>query len=98
MVTFVNRFTVSGPVEEFERLFEETSAFFADRPGFVRHRLMRHADDPASYVNVAEWTDAESFRRAVTHPDFVPHATALRRLSTSDPNLFTTTVLEREAG
>ncbi|MFJ8888526.1 antibiotic biosynthesis monooxygenase family protein [Streptomyces sp. NPDC102402] len=98
MVTFVNRFSVSGPVEEFERLFEQTSAFFVAQPGFITHRLMRHAEQQGSYVNVAEWEDAESFRRAVTHPDFAPHAAALRTLSASDPNLFTTTVLERHSG
>ncbi|MFI7011250.1 antibiotic biosynthesis monooxygenase family protein [Streptomyces sp. NPDC050145] len=97
MVTFVNRFSVTGPAEEFERLFEQTSAFFVAQPGFVAHRLMRHADQAGSYVNVAEWQDAESFRRAVTHPDFAPHAAALRALSTSDPQLFTTTVLERRS-
>ncbi|MEV1085820.1 antibiotic biosynthesis monooxygenase family protein [Streptomyces sp. NPDC050211] len=96
MVTFINRFTVTGPAEEFERLFEDTSAFFRDRPGFLRHRLLRHTRQAGAYVNIAEWTDAASFQAAVTHPDFAPHAAALRALSTSDPNLYAP-VLEREA-
>jgi quinol monooxygenase YgiN len=96
VVTFINRFTVTGPAEEFERLFEDTSAFFRDRPGFLRHRLLRHTQQPGAYVNIAEWTDAAAFRAAVTHPDFAPHAAALRALSTSDPNLYAP-VLEREA-
>ncbi|MFF0885087.1 antibiotic biosynthesis monooxygenase family protein [Streptomyces sp. NPDC003456] len=96
MVTFINRFTVTGPPDEFERLFEETSAFFRDRPGFLRHRLVRHTEQPGSYVNIAEWADAESFRAAVTHPDFAPHAAALRALSTSVPHLYAP-VMEREA-
>ncbi|MEG8280493.1 antibiotic biosynthesis monooxygenase family protein [Streptomyces sp. AHA2] len=94
MVTFINRFTVTGPPEEFERLFEDTSAFFHDRPGFLSHRLLRHSEQPGSYVNVAEWADTESFRAAVTHPDFAPHAAALRTLSTSEPNLYAP-VMER---
>ncbi|MEW1906408.1 MULTISPECIES: antibiotic biosynthesis monooxygenase family protein [unclassified Streptomyces] len=97
MVTFVNRFTVTGPPEEFERLFEETSAFFVARPGFLTHRLVRHGDLPGHYVNVAEWEDEESFRAAVTDPAFAPHAAALRKLSTSEPNLYPVTVLERRA-
>ncbi|MEV6174990.1 antibiotic biosynthesis monooxygenase family protein [Streptomyces sp. NPDC051954] len=96
MVTFINRFTVTGPAEEFERLFDDTSAFFRDRPGFLRHRLLRHTEQPGAYVNIAEWADAEAFRAAVTHPDFAPHAEALRALSTSEPNLYAP-VLERKA-
>jgi deoxynogalonate / 12-deoxyaklanonic acid monooxygenase len=96
VVTFINRFTVTGPAEEFERLFDDTSAFFRDRPGFLRHRLLRHTEQPGAYVNIAEWTDAEAFRAAVTHPDFAPHAQALRTLSTSEPNLYAP-VLERKA-
>jgi heme-degrading monooxygenase HmoA len=94
VVTFINRFTVTGPAEEFERLFDDTSAFFRDRPGFLSHRLLRHSEQPGSYVNIAEWADTESFRAAVTHPDFAPHAAALRTLSTSEPNLYTP-VMER---
>ncbi|MEU6479777.1 antibiotic biosynthesis monooxygenase family protein [Streptomyces sp. NPDC047017] len=88
MITFINRFTVTGPTEQFERAFDETSAFFAAQPGFVRHRLMRHAQDPAAYANVAEWQDEESFRKALDQPEFTAHRAALKALSTSDPNLY----------
>ncbi|CAM5490756.1 hypothetical protein GCM10010329_68990 [Streptomyces spiroverticillatus] len=88
MITFINRFTVTGPAEEFEQAFDETSAFFAAQPGFVRHRLMRHLQDPGAYVNVAEWQDEESFRTALDRPEFTAHRAALRALSTSDPNLY----------
>ncbi|MBV2153189.1 antibiotic biosynthesis monooxygenase [Kitasatospora sp. SUK 42] len=87
-VTFVNRFTVHGPAEEFEEVFDRTSAFMARQPGFVRHTLLREVDDPAGYVNLAVWRDRDSFRRAVGHPDFVPHATALRSLSRSENGLY----------
>ncbi|MEU3838543.1 antibiotic biosynthesis monooxygenase family protein [Streptomyces sp. NPDC028635] len=89
MITFINRFTVTGPPEEFERAFERTSAFFGTRPGFVRHRLLKHADDPATYVNVAEWQDRDSFEQAVRHPDFAAHRAALRALSTGEPGIYT---------
>lgn len=94
MITFVNRFEVTGPAEEFEEAFERTSAFFAARPGFLGHRLLRHLDGSGSYVNVADWADEESFRDALRQPEFTPHAAALRALSTGEPNLYRP-VLER---
>lgn len=94
MITFVNRFEVHGSPEEFERAFRSTSDFFSAQPGFVRHRLLRHADEPGRYVNIAEWESREHFQRALTQPGFTPHAEALRALGTSEPNLYTP-VLER---
>ncbi|WP_328746832.1 antibiotic biosynthesis monooxygenase [Streptomyces sp. NBC_00285] len=96
MITFVNRFEVHGSVEEFERAFDATSVFFSARPGFLGHRMLRHADQPGRYVNVAEWESRERFEEALAHPEFPPHAKALRVLATSDPNLYTT-VLDRTA-
>lgn len=94
VTTFINRFEVHGPASEFELAFDETSAFFAAQPGFLRHRLLRQADDPGRYVNIAEWDSREDFQRAVAQPAFAPHAKALRALASSDPNLYTL-VLER---
>ncbi|MDW3848638.1 antibiotic biosynthesis monooxygenase family protein [Micromonospora aurantiaca] len=88
-VVFVNRFTVHGTPEEFEKTFAETSAYFGEQPGFLGHTLLRHTEDPGSYVNVAHWRDAVSFRRAVSRPEFTPHQAALRALSTGEPNLYT---------
>ncbi|MET8082269.1 antibiotic biosynthesis monooxygenase family protein [Streptomyces sp. NPDC005303] len=89
VITLINRFEVTGSVEEFERVFDSTSEFFAAQPGFVRHRLLRHVDEPGRYVNVADWEDEPSFRRALQQPEFGAHRTALRALSNSEPNLYT---------
>ncbi|MES9523799.1 antibiotic biosynthesis monooxygenase family protein [Streptomyces capoamus] len=87
-VTFVNTFTVHAEPEVFEREFARTSEFMARQPGFVRHTLSRHTERPGQYVNVAEWQDVASFRAAVSHADFQPHAGALRALSESRPELY----------
>jgi heme-degrading monooxygenase HmoA len=89
-VTFVNRFTVHASPEEFRATFAETSEFLAGQPGFVRHTLLAHTDEPNAFVNVAVWTDERSFRTAVSHPQFALHARALRALSVSEPNLYRT--------
>ncbi|MEU4532800.1 antibiotic biosynthesis monooxygenase family protein [Micromonospora ureilytica] len=87
-VTFVNRFTVTAPAEEFERVFAETSTFMTEQDGFVRHTLLRHVEERGRYVNIAVWRDESSLRRAVACPQFQPHAAALRALSTSEPGIY----------
>lgn len=87
-VTLLNSFTVSGPAEEFEKAFAETSAYFAGQPGFIEHSLLKKLDEPGAYVNVARWTDQRSLRQAVAQPEFQPHEAALRALATSNPRLF----------
>ncbi|BCM72037.1 MULTISPECIES: antibiotic biosynthesis monooxygenase [Streptomyces] len=87
-VTLVNKFEVTGPAEQFEEAFAATSAFFAAQPGFIEHTLHRRLDEPASYVNIARWTDNASLRAAVARPEFQPHSAALRALAVSSPELF----------
>jgi monooxygenase len=96
VITFINRFNVTGPTDEFETAFDATSAFFAAQPGFLNHRLLQHVDEPHLYVNIADWKDEESFRAALARPEFAAHRTTLRTLSNSDPNLYVP-LLERVA-
>ncbi|MFJ8229481.1 putative quinol monooxygenase [Streptomyces sp. NPDC094448] len=88
VVTFVNRFTVHASEEEFEKAFAETGRYLADRDGFLRYTLHRHAEDPTRWVNIAHWRDARAFRAAVGAPSFAPHAAAVRKLGTSEPGLY----------
>ncbi|AZM79837.1 antibiotic biosynthesis monooxygenase [Streptomyces sp. KPB2] len=87
-VTFINRFTVTGDPEEFEAAFAKVAAFMTARPGILGHTLSRHLDEPGQYVNVAVWRDAGSLRAAVAHPDFGAHAGELRRLATSESDVY----------
>ncbi|RAY12727.1 antibiotic biosynthesis monooxygenase [Actinomadura craniellae] len=87
-VTFVNRFTVHASPEEFERVFAEVSEFMTRQDGFLRNTLLQHVDEPHSFINIAHWRDAASFRKALAHPAFKPHAMTLRGLSASEPNLY----------
>lgn len=87
-VTFVNTFMLSAPPEEFEAAFALTSQFMARQPGFREHTLVRHAEDPRRYVNIARWDEAEALRRAVEQPEFRKHAAALRMLADSDPHIY----------
>jgi heme-degrading monooxygenase HmoA/uncharacterized protein YndB with AHSA1/START domain len=87
-VTLLNSFTVTGTPEEFEQAFASTARWFADRPGFLGHTLVRSTEDPNRYVNIARWTDAAALRRAVGNEEFRRHAVALRALATSEPAVY----------
>lgn len=89
VVVFINRFTLHTSPEEFEHAFAQISGFMGRQPGFLRYTLLRQVDERNSYVNIAYWRDAESFRAAVTHPGFRTHAAALRAVSTSESSLYT---------
>ncbi len=87
MLVFVNRFSVSGSLSEFERAFGATSEFMRHQDGFLQHRLVRSIQLPERYVNIAEWEDEASFQSAIRHPSFGRHASALRMLAKSEPHL-----------
>lgn len=88
-ITFINRFTVHSSPEEFENEFSRTAAVMAEQPGFLGHTLLRHSEDPRSYVNVARWRSARSLREATARPEFERHARALRGLCTTEPAIYT---------
>lgn len=89
-VVFINTFAVHGSPEEFEAVFAEVSEFMVRQPGFIRYALSRHVDGDKRdrYVNIALWDDVESWERAVSRPDFRPHAEAIRARSTSEGDLY----------
>lgn len=87
-VTFVNRFTLRVPDEDFESAFARTSRFMQEQPGFLRSTLMKEVGAEHQYVNIAEWTGAEALSAAVRHPDFPVHAAAVRAVSSSEHHLY----------
>ncbi|MEV6238733.1 antibiotic biosynthesis monooxygenase family protein [Lentzea sp. NPDC051838] len=89
MITFVNRFTLTGDPEEFEKAFDETAGFLREQPGLIKYTLSRQLDDPASYINIALWETADALRAALAHPEFPNHAKAMRGLAESSGALFT---------
>ena len=95
MVTMVNKFTVSGNPEEFEKVWLESAEFMRSQPGFVGFRFFRSVMDPLVYVNIAEWASVEDHQRVLQGPDFQDHIRALAALATPEPHLCT---LVAEAG
>ncbi|MFI9320317.1 antibiotic biosynthesis monooxygenase family protein [Kitasatospora aureofaciens] len=88
MYIFINRFTVTGDVAEFETLVGEISEFMSGRPGFRSHRLYRCATDASVYVETAEWDDAASHRAATGSPEFRARVGKVMSLAKAEPAPF----------
>lgn len=87
MVTLVNKFTVAGEASDFERIWQQSSDFMRQQPGFISFRLVRSLNNPNVYINIAEWADAQSHQKVVGSPGFQEHIAQLAAVSTPEPNL-----------
>lgn len=90
MFTFINRFTVSGDVAEFERLLGELSSYMTQQPGFRWHRSYRSAQDATVYVEIAEWDDAAAHKQAMSGAGFLGPVQEVMKLATAEPGVFET--------
>jgi long-chain acyl-CoA synthetase len=98
MVILINRFTLTGSPEKFEEAFEEAAVFMHSQPGFIRHTLVKSLRDPSSYVNIAQWQQAEDHIRVVSSPAFKAHVDALAKVATPDPDLYAPVLEVEHAG
>ena len=92
---FVNRFTVTGDTEEFERLLGKITDHMAAQPGFRGYRLYRSAQDPTVYVETAEWTDGAAHKQAIGGDGFRGPVMEVMKLAKAEPGPYTL-VTERE--
>lgn len=72
-IVLINVFSVPPEREgEFLERWDRHAQALIDQPGFVDTRLHRSLGPDAkfSFVNVARWQSAETFRRAIARPDF----------------------------
>lgn len=83
VVTFVNRFTVTGDEDEFKRLLSEVTGYMKRQPGFLSYQLYRSMQDPKVYVETGEWQDSAAHQNALRGNEFqqivqqlVQHASA----------------------
>ncbi|MCM6771857.1 antibiotic biosynthesis monooxygenase [Nocardia sp. CDC159] len=90
VVTFVNTFTVTGDPLEFEEAFAKIAELLAEQPGFLQFTLSRHVDPARAneYVNIALWTDVQSWKDAIAAPGFAEHAKEIRARATNVANMY----------
>lgn len=63
-------------------------AAFAARPGYVRGRVGRAADDPTQWVLTTEWTGVGAYRRSLGSFDVKVDAAPLLSLGRDEPSAF----------
>jgi heme oxygenase (mycobilin-producing) len=89
VVLVVTRFDVpDGESAGFLPRAEAALAAFAARPGYVRGRIGRAADDPTAWVLTTEWTGVGAYRRSLSAYDVKVDAAPLLALGRDEPSAF----------
>lgn len=63
-------------------------AAFASRPGYLRGRVGRAADDPTAWVMTTEWAGVGAYRRSLSSYDVKVDAAPLLSRSRNEPSAF----------
>ena len=67
---------------------EAALAAFATRPGYLRGRIGRAADDPTQWVLTTEWVGVGAYRRSLSSYDVKVDAAPLLSLGRDEPSAF----------
>ena len=85
----VTRFDVpQGDATAFLPRAQAALAAFAARPGFLRGRVGRAADDPTAWVLTTEWDGVGAYRRSLSAYDVKVDAAPLLGLGRDEPSAF----------
>jgi quinol monooxygenase YgiN len=88
-VLVVTRFDVpEGDAASFLPRARAALEAFAARPGYLRGRIGRAADDPGVWVLTTEWDGVGSYRRSLSAYDVKVQATPLLALGRDEPGAF----------
>ncbi len=95
----VTRFDVpEGDAPSFLSRAQRALAAFAARPGYVRGRLGRAADDPRMWVLTTEWVGVGAYRRSLSSYDVKVDAAPLLSLGRDEPSAYEVLVRDEAAG
>lgn len=88
-VLVVTRFDVpSAEADTFLPRAQAALAAFAARPGYLRGRIGRAADDPAQWVVTTEWVGVGAYRRSLSAYEVKVDAAPLLSLGRDEPSAF----------
>jgi heme oxygenase (mycobilin-producing) len=88
-VLVVTRFDVPEPdAAAFLPRARAALAAFAARPGYLRGRVGRSADDPTAWVLTTEWEGVGAYRRSLSAYDVKVEAAPLLALGRDEPSAF----------
>ncbi|WP_406631996.1 antibiotic biosynthesis monooxygenase family protein [Amycolatopsis sp. WGS_07] len=88
MIVLVNKMTVTGSPETYEKLYERAGRYMEEQPGLIRYQLSRSQKESDVYFNVAEWESAEAFEQAARGERFAELLADLSGLVESDQDLY----------
>jgi heme-degrading monooxygenase HmoA len=88
-VILMNKFNVGhDEVEEFLKVFEETTMYFKQQPGFISSQLHRGIAGSSTFVNHVVWESAAQFKHAFNNPEFRTNMANLLPNTVMSPHLF----------
>jgi heme-degrading monooxygenase HmoA len=88
-VVLMNKFNVGiSEVNEFMKVFEETTRYFKQQPGFISAQLHRGIAGSTTFVNYVVWESAADFKRAFNNPQFKSNMANTLPNTVMSPHLF----------
>lgn len=85
----ISRFRIAEDAgDEFLDRAQRALQAFAERPGYLRGRIGRAADDPVLWTVVTEWSSVGAFRRSLSGFDVKMYAAPLLAESIDEPAAF----------
>jgi heme-degrading monooxygenase HmoA len=88
-VIVLNKFTVKPEdVDEFLKVFEDTTKKFKQQPGFISAQLHRGIGGSSTFFNYVVWESAGHFKQAFSRPEFKSSMADVLPNTTMSPHLF----------
>jgi heme-degrading monooxygenase HmoA len=89
-VILMNKFNVSpDEVEEFLKVFAETTKAFKQQPGFISAKLHQGIAGSSTFINYVVWESVAHFKQAFDKPEFRTNmAKVLPNNTVMSPHLF----------
>jgi heme-degrading monooxygenase HmoA len=88
MVTFVNKMTVNGDIDEFLKIKQSLTEFMSAQPGYRNSWTLHHLSRDDVFIEMAEWDDAASHQAAVRSEEFQSRVKGLGSLASVEPGLY----------
>ena len=88
-VVLLNKFTVKPEdVDQFLKIFEDTTKMFKQQPGFISAQLHRGIGSSNTFFNYVVWESPEHFKDAFNRPEFRSSMADVLPNTTMSPHLF----------
>lgn len=88
-VIVMNKFNVGpGEIEEFLKVFAETTKVFKQQPGFISAQLHQGIAGSSTFINYVVWESVAHFKQAFDKPEFRINMANVLPNTVMSPHLF----------